>query len=293
MMLFALAAGAQQHKGDKANSTGIRPGPAIHHILLNTGVEIEYAEQGDPSGIPVIFLHGISDSWHSFESTLPWLPSQLRIFALSQRGHGNSQRPLHGYSSKDFAGDVADFIRQKKLGPVVIAGHSMGGVHATKFAVDYPELCRALVIIGSDPFLKKNEGMEEFHQYVMGMDTITREFMTDFQRSTLVKPIDDHYFNLLVDEGLKVPARVFKAALAGLLEVNFTGELEKLKMPVLIFWGEKDVICQWPGQEKMKRSFPNNRLVVYEGTGHALHWEEPEKFARDLNDFIHQLTNQQ
>ena len=135
--------------------------------------------------------------------------------------------------------------------------------------------------------------MEEFHQYVMGMDTITREFMTDFQRSTLVKPIDDHYFNLLVDEGLKVPARVFKAALAGLLEVNFTGELEKLKMPVLIFWGEKDVICQWPGQEKMKRSFPNNRLVVYEGTGHALHWEEPEKFARDLNDFIHQLTNQQ
>lgn len=292
LILHSLAGRAQKTNMDISYTPGIDPGPTVHRIQLSTGVEIEYAEQGHPSGAPVIFLHGISDSRHSFDLVLPLLPSNLRAFALSQRGHGNSERPENGYRPKEFAADVAAFIRQKNLGPVIIAGHSMGGVHATRFAVDYPELCKALVIIDSDPFFHQNEGVAEFREFVMGIDSITNEFMTSFQSSTIVKPLDEKYFNLVVEEGMKVPARVFKAALTGMLDEDFTGQLEGIQVPVLIFWGDQDSVCLRAGQEAMTRHFANNRLIVYENTGHALHWEQPEKFAKDLLHFIGEILKQ-
>ena len=60
-------------------------------IKLATGVELAYVEQGDPAGVPVIFLHGITDSWHSFEPVLPHL----------------SEHPAAGYWPQNFAADVA------------------------------------------------------------------------------------------------------------------------------------------------------------------------------------------
>ncbi|HEY6503503.1 MAG TPA: alpha/beta hydrolase [Chitinophagaceae bacterium] len=265
---------------------------SVKTIRLSTGVQLEYAEQGDMSGIPVIFLHGLSDSWHSFETTLPLLPGNIHAFAITQRGHGNSSKPENGYSPANFAADVAAFIREKKLGSVFIAGHSMGGVHAQQIALNYPQLIKGLVIIDSDPAFRDNKGMPEFYEEVLKLDddVIEREFMDEFQKSTLAKPIDSLYYDLLVNEGLKVPPGVFKAALKGIMEVDFSGQLENINAPVLIFWGERDSFCGRDDQDRLVKGIKNARLVVYEGTGHALHWEETKRFADDLTVFINKVT---
>ena len=257
-------------------------------IALKTGVELEYVEHGNPEGIPVIFLHGVTDSWHSFESTLPHLPEHIHAFALSQRGHGDSQRPTDGYTPTHFAADIAAFIEQKKLNQVVIAGHSMGGIVAQKFALDHPALTKAVVIIGSDPSFSRNEGMPEFYREVMDMkDHIDREYMIGFQKATLSKEIDSVYFNLLVDESMKVPVKVFQAAMTGLMNDDYADEVRKISQPTLIFWGSKDAFFLREGQEKMARSINGSKSIVYEGAGHALHWEQPQRFAKDIADFIH------
>jgi pimeloyl-ACP methyl ester carboxylesterase len=266
------------------------PQPVVKTITLPGRVKLEYAEQGNADGTPVIFLHGITDSWHSFESVLANLPSSIHAFAISQRGHGDSERPLQNYTPKDFAGDIAEFVKQRQLNKVFIVGHSMGGVHAQKFAIDYPELTKGLVIIGSDPSLKNNPGMPEFYQEVSKMEgAIDRKFMDEFQRATLADPIDSTYYNLLVNEGIKVPASVFKAALAGLMQVDFTGQLNQINSPSLIFWGNKDAFCTFKGQETLITNIKNSRLIVYGNTGHALHWEEPKKFSEDLLNFIDKI----
>ena len=72
-------------------------------VSLSTGVRIEYVEQGKGDGVPVIFLHGVTDSWRSFERMLPLLPPDIHAFALSQRGHGDSSRPTSGYRLAVFA----------------------------------------------------------------------------------------------------------------------------------------------------------------------------------------------
>src|SRR5215207_9877046 len=80
--------------------------PIVKRIELSKTVELEYTEQGNGNGMPVIFLHGYSDSWHSFESILSFLPADVHAFVPTHRGHGNSSRPLKGYSPKDFSNDL-------------------------------------------------------------------------------------------------------------------------------------------------------------------------------------------
>ncbi len=212
----------------------------IKTATLPGGLKLQYAEQGSFTGTPVIFLHGLSDSWHSFESVFSFLPGNIHAFAISQRGHGDSDRPLTGYTPKDFASDVAAFIKFQGLKSAFIVGHSMGGVIAQQFAIAYPELVKGLVIIDSDAYFNNNPGFPEFYTEVMKLKTIDKKFMDEFQKSTLANPIDPAYYNTLVAEGMKVPVNIFKAVCTGLIGADFRNELKQIKAPALIFWGEKD-----------------------------------------------------
>ena len=71
----------------------------VHSIALPTGVTLQYAERGSQTGVPVIFLHGVSDSWRSFKHVLPLLPPTIRALAITARGHGDSGRPPSGYAT--------------------------------------------------------------------------------------------------------------------------------------------------------------------------------------------------
>jgi pimeloyl-ACP methyl ester carboxylesterase len=55
--------------------------PVVKSVQLPGRVRLEYVEQGDPAGVPVVMLHGLTDSWHSFEPVLPHLPESIHAFA--------------------------------------------------------------------------------------------------------------------------------------------------------------------------------------------------------------------
>ncbi|HYE55712.1 MAG TPA: alpha/beta hydrolase [Chitinophagaceae bacterium] len=295
-IFLLIAASCQQPATQLSNAapeTVAADQPAKHTvktITLPGKLNLQYVEQGDASGIPVILLHGITDSWHSFEPVLEQLPKNIHAFAISQRGHGDSDRPSQGYTPQDFADDVAAFIREKKLQSAVVVGHSMGGMVAQQFAISYPELTKGLVIIDSDAEFNSNPGMPEFYAQVMKMEgSISYAFMDEFQRATLSRPIDSTWYKTLVTEGTKVPVRVFQAALTGIVQSNLREDLKKVNAPTLILWGDKDAFCTRKGQDIMNNNIRNSSLVIYEGVGHALHWEEPARFVKDLTAFLQGL----
>jgi non-heme chloroperoxidase len=261
-------------------------------VTLSSGVTLPYVEQGDPAGVPVLLLHGYTDSWRSFELVLPHLPASMHAFALTQRGHGEATRPVASYHPREFAADVAAFMDALKLKSAVIAGHSMGSYIAHRFALDYPERTRGLVLLGSFTKLRGNPGVQEMWDTVVSKlkDPVDPRFVRDFQRSTLNKPVPPAYFDTVVRESLKVPARVWRAALAALMEADFSSELGRIKAPTLILWGDRETYFLRPDQEALVAAIPGARLVVYPGAGHALHWEEPERFAADLTGFVEKLV---
>lgn len=94
------------------------------------------------------------------------------------------------------------------------------------------------------------------------------------------------FFETIVQESLKLPARVWRAASADILQDDFSGELRKIKAPTLLVWGDQDGMVPRSDQEAQTAVIPDARLLVYNGVGHAVHWEDPERFATDLVAFV-------
>jgi non-heme chloroperoxidase len=164
-------------------------------------------------------------------------------------------------------------------------------VIAQRFALDYPQLTKGLVIVGSAASLKDNPGMPEFYDQVKALaDPMDKTFMDEFQKSTLAKPIDPTWYNVLVAEGMKVPVRVFKEALLGLMKADYTLEINNIKSPVLILWGAKDSFITEENQAQLVKQIRHSEFIIYEETGHALHWEEPNRFVNDLVGFVTKST---
>ncbi len=263
----------------------------IKSVELPNRVKLQYVEQGDPSGVPVLLLHGYTDSWHSFEPVLPHLPESVHAFALTQRGHGDADRSAAGYRFHDFAADLAAFMDALDLGHAVIAGHSMGSSVAQRFALDYPERTLGLVLMGSFVTYRTNPVVVEFGEEVRALeDPIDPAFAREFQESTLAQPVPQAFFETVVRESLKVPARVWRAAFEGFLEDDFSGKLGRIAAPTLIVWGDQDVFAPRSDQETLAAAIAGSRLVVYPGAGHAFHWEEPERFAADLVAFTESVA---
>src|SRR5688572_27507248 len=254
---------------------------------LSTGVQLQYAEQGDADGDPVIFLHGYTDSWYSFEKVLMHLPLSVHAYVLSQRGHGNSGKPEAGYAPSDFAADVFAFMQKLKIESAIIVGHSMGATIAQRFVLDHPELSKALILIGSLASFKDKPGLVEFSHAVDHLqDPVDSAFVYEFQKSTLAKQIPEPELNIYVKESRKLTARIWKETMKGMMATDYQTELNKIKVPTLIIWGNKDLIAPKSDQDILLSEIKHSRLIVYEGTGHGVHWEEPVRFANDLLNFI-------
>lgn len=256
-------------------------------VALPTGGSVSYVEQGDATGVPLLLLHGFTDSWRSFEMVLPHLPESIHAIALTQRGHGDSSRPPAGYRFGDFASDVEAFMNVLGIDAAVVAGHSMGSLIAQRFAIDKPERVLRLALVNSFAVLRDNPGVLELYSAVSTFDgPVDEQFVREFQLSTLAQPVPPAFFETVVRESLKVPAFVWRAVLEGFLEEDHSEELNKIKAPTLIVWGDQDTFCARSDQEHLTAAIRDSRLLVYQGTGHAVLWEQPERFARDLTEFI-------
>lgn len=255
---------------------------------LSTGVTLEYVEQGNLSGTPVIMLHGMTDSWRSFEPVLPYLQSSIRAFSLTQRGHGNSDKPDDAYRTQEFATDVAAFMDLVGIDQAVIVGSSMGSSVAQRFAIDYPERTKALVLSAAFFNYLENQDVVAFaNEGIMPLtDPIDPDFAREFQVSTLNQPVSDAFLEMVVSESMKVPARVWKGVIVGLLKSGDSGSVDRISSPTLLIWGDHDVFAPRVDQDTLVKTIPNAELIVYEGHGHAVHWEDPERFAADVMRFI-------
>lgn len=260
-------------------------------VELPNQVRLQYVEQGDSLGFPLILLHGYVDSWHSFERVLPYLPKSIRTFALTQRGHGDASHPVTGYRASDFVVDLEEFMDVLGLETAVIAGGSSGGIIARRFAIDHPDRTLGLILSGSPLTLKDKPGVLDLWDSTISKlkDPIDPGFVRDFMTSQLAKQVPQSFLKTMLRENLKVPARVWKATLKGLVKDDSSEEINKIKAPTLIIWGDKDTIIPRSDQETLLKRIAGSRLVVYPGAGHALYWEEPAQFASDIVAFIENL----
>lgn len=259
----------------------------VRSLPLATGVTVQYVAQGEPlapGDAPLVFVHGLSDSWRSYEPILSLMPDQ-QAFAFTQRGHGEATQPRYGYAATDFADDLAAFLDAMRIPRAVLVGHSMGSTAVQRFAIDHPERVAGVVIFGANASWKDNEVWESVVSQFT--DPITPEFVRDFQCSDRVPAAR---LEMMIAESLPVPARTWQEAGRALLAADFADELPRITAPTLVIWGAEDPLCSQEEQARLCDLIPQAELLVYPDAGHNLHWEHPECFAVDLRDFVARVS---
>ncbi len=263
----------------------------VRHVRLPGGLTIECAEQGRRGGPALLLLHGITDTWRSFEPVLPWLPPDWHAVSMTQRGHGGSAAAA-SYRTRDFAADAAALVATLGLPPVVVVGHSMGAVNALRMAIDHPVAVRGVVAAaGFASFSDKPEFVDFVQSQMLTLgEQVPRELAESFQRDTVAGPVAPGLLETMVEECLRTPAATWRGAFAALLEDDFSAELHKVEVPVLLPWGDADAFSAESDQQRLQRQLPRATRAVYSGVGHALHWEQPSRFAADLIRFEQSLV---
>lgn len=117
------------------------------YIIPCNSTNLNYIDCLNTQGLPVLLLHGIINRWQSFLPIIPDLHHSFRVYALDLRGHGKSDRTPGEYTLENFIEDCYCFIKEQIKQPVIIIGHSFGGMIGMLLAAYHPELVRALVIV--------------------------------------------------------------------------------------------------------------------------------------------------
>jgi non-heme chloroperoxidase len=259
-------------------TTGLTGGPRVH-----------YAEQGDPGGEPIVLLPAYTDSWFSYSRVLPLLPPRYHAYAVDQRGHGDSERPACCYTVEDFAGDVVAFLDAIGVERATLVGHSGSCFTARRVAETHGERVARLVLIGSPGSLGDNQEELELQTAVRALqDPVPARFARELQGGAAHVPLPEPFFERLVAESLKLPARVWKDALDGLFAFDDAVELRRIAAPTLLIWGEWDRWLPREEEDHLAMAIPGARVIVYPATGHSPNWERPERVAADLDAFMRQ-----
>jgi non-heme chloroperoxidase len=258
---------------------------------LETGLRLHYAEQGDLTGEAIVFLHGYSDSWFSFSRVLPLLSPEYHAFALTQRGHGDSDKPQCCYTPEDFAADIDAFMEAVGIEEATLVGASTGALFAQRVALSYPRRVSRLVLVGAQtPANEANEVVLGLQEEVRALeDPVPPEFVRAFQEGTIHQPVPQEFLDTVVSESLKLPARVWRDYLEGAvlsIDQDYVIELREIDVPTLMLWGERDPLFPREEQERLAAAIPGATLKVYPETGHAVHWDRPEWVVRDLEEFM-------
>lgn len=287
MNIFALVAalvlGPAASAPGESTMIETRASVRFHDLRLPNGVRLHYAEQGPATGPAVLLLHGYTDSSFSFSRVMPLMPPTVRVIAPDQRGHGKSDRPEQGYAVDDFASDALQLMDALQVPAATVVGHSMSSFVARRMAEKAPERVTRLVLMGSAP-KADNAGMHELMTAVNDLsDPVDAAFARGFQESTVLKPVPADFMDQAIEGSRTVPARVWRAALSGLIA---WAPGAAPTCPTLVLGGDRDSVFSKAEQEALATAIPGASLDIVEGIGHALHWEDPERFVASLARFL-------
>ena len=239
----------------------------------------------------VIFVHGLGGSLATWSLNLPAFAAQFRICALDLVGAGSSAKPAIDYSVPALAEFLARFL--DVLGPdwrrVSIVGHSLGGAVALAFARSHPARLERLVLVDS-------AGLgPEIDRTVLGLmhseptlENLRAELACFFANPGLVQQalVEQLYQQRMQPGAQEALVSTANAAFGdGQQLIDLHDTLRGLNSPVLLVWGEADVVIPVTHAQEAKRA-SQSRLEVFAGCGHCPHIERADTFNQLVQSFL-------
>jgi 3-oxoadipate enol-lactonase len=248
-------------------------------------ITLNYETEGQ--GTPLVLTHGLGDSLRFWDGVAPALAAHHQLMRWDVRGFGQSDKPPGPYSAELFAADLAALLDAVGLARVHLGGISMGGVIAQRFALDYPDRVRSLILCstsseigaaGSANWRRLADAIEQ-RGFGAGARDASRSFSPAFAAA---HPAGVGAAGGQTASNAPLP---YAAAARAMSAYQWTAELARVQVPVLILQGLADQLTPPGGSVKMQRALPAARLLMFPDTGHNLPLERGEAFTAAVLGF--------
>jgi pimeloyl-ACP methyl ester carboxylesterase len=266
-----------------------------HVAQLGNGEALAYIEMGNPSGTPVVLIHGYTDNARDWVPMLPFLSPDFRLILVDLRGHGKSAKPDCCYTRFDFAYDIVLLLDRLEIPKAAVVGHSLGSIVGQTLAEFWPERIDRVVLIsstgGTPPGSRNKTSAFDFGSQIRRLQEPIKAdspFMIAWWDSPT--PVDAEFIRRERIDSAAIPLRVWLAildqSLAGNRYQDLQESLPRLRAPTLLIWGAKDPIMEEPVRASLRRGLPKARVKIFEGLGHNPFWEKPAAVAQTINEFL-------
>jgi non-heme chloroperoxidase len=278
-----------------------KPGSGSGTITTKDGTQIYYKDWG--TGQPIVFHHGwplSSDDWDA--QMLFFLSRGYRVIAHDRRGHGRSTQTDNGNEMDTYAADVAALAAHLDLKDAIHVGHSTGGGEVARYVAQYGaegRVAKAVLIGAVPPMMLKtpaNPGglpIEVFDGFRSGVAANRAQLYRDvpagpfygFNRpgAEVSQGIIDNWWRQGMMGGTKAHYDCIKA----FSETDFTEDLKKIDVPVLVMHGDDDQIVPIADSALLTiKLLKKGELKVYQGFPHGMATTHADVINADLLAFF-------
>lgn len=272
-------------------------------VAVDDAVRLHYLEAG--SGRPVVFIPGWSQTAAMFRPQLDELSREFRVIAVDMRGHGQSEKPSHGYRIARLAADAREFLEALDLEDVVFAGHSMGCAIVWSYLEQFgAERLARLILIDQAPAVTAWPSWGEEEKALCGslhtpsslFDTIVRLSGPDgesvtanlIRESFFTKSFSEAGREWVIAENLLLPRPLAARLLLDLGAQDFRDVIPRIRLPALVIGAEKSIFNP-RSQEWIARQIPDARVEIFEeqeGGSHFMWLENPSRFNALVRGFL-------
>jgi pimeloyl-ACP methyl ester carboxylesterase len=247
--------------------------------------------------LPLLLIHGFALPGH--ETFMPWareeLASHRTLILPDMLGYGFSERipaPGEYYTLESYSRDLAGILDALGVQQVDLAGHSWGGMIASRFALDHPQRVRKLVLIDAGFFMPASSPLEKVIHLPLGIGrAVTWHALGDGPFSYVKLMCQQRRdCELVPPTHIKDSTPTLQAMIHTSRHSTQIAELEaslgRIHTPTLVLWGAQDQIVPLANAQRLTRELPAARYVVIEDAWHMPWLEEPAGTAKPLLEFL-------
>lgn len=275
-------------------------GGAVPAVTTDDGVEIFYKDWG--SGQPIVFSHGwplSGDDWDT--QMLFFLAQGYRVIAHDRRGHGRSTQVAEGHDMDHYADDLKAVVEHLDLRDAVHVGHSTGGGEVVRYLARHGEsrAAKAVLISAVPPLMVQTEanpgGLPKsvFDDLQAQLAANRSEFYRALPSGPFYgfnRPGVESSEAVIANwwrQGMMGGAKAHYDGIVAFSQTDFTDDLKKITLPVLVMHSEDDQIVPYADAGPLSAALlPNGTLKTYADYPHGMPTTHADVINADLLEFI-------
>lgn len=274
-------------------------GPPSQFVDLGSGLTVHLRDEGPRDAPVLVLLHGSNADLHTWDAWAKSLSNQFRVIRYDQIGHGlTGPNPAGDYSPAAMVTVLEQLRAKLGLEQFALAGNSMGGGIAARYASTYPQHLSALILVDSAGAPRKAgasrgnigftlaamPGVNLLAQSITPRSLIERSLSQSVSNQAVVTPAAvDRYWELLRYPGNRAATMQRFAAKR---EPFTPAELARITAPTLILWGDQDPLIPVSDTRFFAQGIKNARVKTWPGIGHLPHEEVAEASAAEVRAFL-------